>query len=119
MDLRVASNDQIRAALDCFYFIDPFTNSRINIFLVIRSNAYLHLIPSSAGRAHSPGEAVISDLEVWYPGRLPLDAVEQVIRVPIKRPGKWAHLNLRFLQEMLRDRNARAAREVREVTGET
>lgn len=118
MDLRVASIDQIRAALDCFYFLDPFTNSRTSVFLVLSSSACEYLIPNNVGRAHSPTETVIPELEVWYPRRLPLHAVERVIRVPIKRPGKWAHLNLPFLKEMLREQKARAA-ELREQAGET
>jgi hypothetical protein len=94
MDLRSTSPADIESALDCFYFLDPFVATRVNVFLILQPRAEQRLVPNEVGRAHSPARVVIPHVEVWYPGRLPLSEIALAIRVPMKRPGKWDHIDL-------------------------
>jgi hypothetical protein len=107
IDLRHASDSVVDDALDRFYFLDPFLASRVNVFLLLRTAAYATLIPNKEGRAYSPGEVVVPQVEVWYPGRLPLREISTVIRNPVKRPGKWDGMDLKVLRRILRERNRR------------
>ena len=107
VDLRIASDAQIRHALSCYYFLDPFVTSRINVFLTLRHEAFGELIPNSVGRAYSPAETVIPEIEVWYPGRLPLHEVASLLRVHLKRPRRWDHMNVESMRELIRERNTR------------
>jgi hypothetical protein len=107
IDLRLASDVQIRHALQCYYFLDPFVASRTNVFLTLREEVFAQLVPNSAGRAYSPKETVIPDIEVWYPGRLPLHEIALILRVNTKRPRKWDHVDLQFMQKLISERIAR------------
>jgi hypothetical protein len=105
VDLRTASDAQIRHALGCYYFLDPFVASRINVSLTLRQEVFDQLVPNSVGRAYSPAETVIPEIEVWYPRRLPLREVASLLRVHLKRPRKWDHMNVEFMRELIRERN--------------
>ncbi len=89
IDLRMASDESIERTLqDFYYFLDPFTDSAENVFLVLKASAHSMLIPNDVG-VNASGEAAIPELEVWYPGNLPLEEVLVAIRVPISRPDPW------------------------------
>jgi hypothetical protein len=100
MDLRVASEDAVTDALDRFYFLDPFVKTKVNVFLLLQPSATVELIPNEVGRAYSPTEVVIPDVEVWYPGRLPAAEISRAIRVPLKRPGKFDHIDFATFAEL-------------------
>jgi hypothetical protein len=105
MDLRCADDHTIADALDRFYFLDPFTTSRVNVFLLLRQEVHSDLIPNKDGRGQAQGRVIVPRVEVWYPrGCLPISAISLAIKVHLKRPGKWDHIDMRALRALGRER---------------
>jgi hypothetical protein len=107
VDLRTATREVIDDALDRYYFLDPFTATRVNAFILLGAPALNALVPNHVGRGNFERLVVVPNVEVWYPGRLSLRLIDRVIRVKLKRPGKWDHMNLAVLEEIFAQRKAR------------
>jgi hypothetical protein len=109
VDLRDATTDVIDDALDRFYFLDPFHTTRVNVFLVLGSSANAKLIPNTVGRANPAFKVAVPNVEVWYPGRLPLSEVSHALRVSLKRLNAWDFMDPDALADLRSRKNNRHA----------
>ncbi len=107
VDLRSATAEIIDDALDRYYFLDPFSRSRVNVFLLLDPSALSALVPNHAGRTNPERLVAVPNIEVWHPGPLSLTDIKSAIRVPCKRPRKWDWINHDALKEILAERRKR------------
>jgi hypothetical protein len=108
-DLRGKNDKEIDAALNCYYFLGPhwfeeyspdYTELKL-AYLIISSSHYIHLIPNKVARTcwtdGSGYTQYIPKVECWFPGNLPVDYIEKVLRVriyasvPKDNPFLYAH----------------------------
>jgi len=100
VDLRDASDAVIETTLrDYYYFLDPFSDSAENVFLLLESAEYELLIANEVGLNYS-GAAAVPEVEVWYPKTLPLSKIRTAIRVPIRRADPFSAIDTTVLLEI-------------------
>lgn len=89
-DLRETDPSRVDRALEDFYFLDPFSDRRDPVFLFMRSEEYVRLIPWEC--AKDSREMFIWHVEAWYPGDMPVATLDHVLRLKIERPPDGPHI---------------------------
>jgi hypothetical protein len=84
-DLREATDDQLRHALDGYYFLNPFGRKQNPAFLIMSPASHVDVIHWSATRGDY-GEMWIPYVEGWYPRNMPLSVIDKVVLVEVEHP---------------------------------
>ena len=85
-DFRAKTHEAIAWGLDCCSFLNSRTLGDHLAIVLIRAEATISLIPPSVAFAETGGAKVwIPEVECWYPGPVPLHAIERVLDVHVER----------------------------------
>lgn len=83
-DLRSQTDEIIQEALMKFYFLNPYHNKNISVYLILSPELYADLIDYTvAKREVGYKEMWIPYVECWYPTDIPLERVEKIINVTV------------------------------------
>lgn len=90
--LRNKDKNTVQQALDKYYFLGPswFCNrtpafSEWNLaYLFLDSAACSDLVQNESAQEEEPHGHYIPEAEVWFPGNIPLDLIEEVLQVRIR-----------------------------------
>jgi len=83
-DLRNKSDDVIEESLMKFYFLKPFHDQSISVFLILSSRLYENLIYYTQAKEEvGYKEMYIPYVECWYPDNISLKRIDEVIEVTI------------------------------------
>ena len=86
-DLRGTSEEDIKAALGNFYFLNPSSTGNNPIFLFISPSTCSKLIAWSRARDEGAWEKALSfipKVECFYPGDIPVKEIYKIISVAIE-----------------------------------
>ena len=85
-DFRAKTDEAISWGFDCCNFLHSRTLGDDLAILLLSAKATAELIPATAAFAETRGIKVwIPEVESWYPGPVPLCAIERVLYVHIER----------------------------------
>ena len=85
-DLRSISDDQLKLALNDYYFLSPPSTKNNPIFLIFSTSLYPALIPWTQARDENAGrEAYIPHAETFHQGDISASSISHVVSVKIKR----------------------------------
>lgn len=96
-DLRAATDDQVEEVMGKYNFLNPAFCANRPVFMILSKNLHNSLLPwTKWNKTRNQLEMVIPRVEAGFPGDVPVDRIEALIRVqvddPGPLPGTWLHL---------------------------
>lgn len=96
-DLRGATDDQVQEVLGKYNFLNPVFCANRPVFIILANSLHSALLPWTAwNNPRNQLEMVIPRVEAGFPGDVPVDRIEALIRVQVDDPGPplgtWSHL---------------------------
>lgn len=84
-DLRNVTDVEVDEALQKYFFLKPFFDENEHVYLFISESVWPYLISwERAAREEAWKELFIPDVEVWYPGDIPISLVSDVLAVTVQ-----------------------------------
>ncbi len=80
-DLRALPDGELEWVLRKYFFLDPFDSEQGPVYLFLRPEAFVSLIPWTEA---PPARMVIPHAECWYPGDLSISSLREALAVSIR-----------------------------------